>query len=118
MARKFSLCPQLYAVANETVGNRYMAQIRERDRAPVETDESLPRFTLVVDPSPFAMPRGWEFFLTSPHEGAAYISTEMCLLFNNAPKEARAVHPFEVGTDGSVRDRWRWCVYSVRKPLS
>ncbi|MFD9317594.1 B12-binding domain-containing radical SAM protein [Streptomyces sp. NPDC060053] len=49
--------------------------MREQDESPVTTDPSLPRFTLVVGPSPFTMPRGWEFFLTSPYEGASYIST-------------------------------------------
>lgn len=41
---------------------------------------------------------------------------EILQLFYNAPSEVRRVHPFKVGSDGSVEDRWRWCVYSVRKP--
>jgi hypothetical protein len=49
--------------------------MREQDQTPVPTDPTLPRFTLLVGPSPFSMPRGWEFFLTSPYEGASYIST-------------------------------------------
>ena len=56
--------------------------------------------------------------------GAALVSKtpaprfELAHTIRYAPvaKEVRAVHPFEVGADGSVRDRWRWCVYSVRKP--
>lgn len=75
MARKLSLAPELYSDANQGVDHRYMAQMREQDLTPVATDGTLPRFTLVVGPSPFTMPRGWEFFLTSPYEGATYIST-------------------------------------------
>ncbi|WP_055494258.1 B12-binding domain-containing radical SAM protein [Streptomyces sp. TP-A0356] len=70
-----SLAIELYANADESVDLRYMHQMREQDLTPVATDPSLPRFTLVVGPSPFTMPRGWEFFLTSPYEGATYIST-------------------------------------------
>jgi DNA gyrase subunit B len=41
---------------------------------------------------------------------------EILELFYSAPREVRDVHPFKVDADGSVADRWRWCVYSVRKP--
>jgi radical SAM superfamily enzyme YgiQ (UPF0313 family) len=75
MPRQLSLAPVLYTDANEHVDQRYMTQMRNQDEAPNATDPSLPRFTLVVGPSPFTMPRGWEFFLTSPYEGATYIST-------------------------------------------
>lgn len=74
MARK-SLALELYANADDSVDQRYSNQMREQDLTPVPTDPSLPRFTLLVGPSPFTMPRGWEFFLTSPYEGATYIST-------------------------------------------
>ena len=50
------------------------------------------------------------------HETTPAHRQEIYRLYYDAPKEVRAVHPFEVGADGSVRDRWRWCVYSVRKP--
>lgn len=50
------------------------------------------------------------------HETTPARRQEIYRLFYDAPKEVRAVHPFEVHPDGSVRDRWRWCVYSVRKP--
>ena len=56
-----------------------MNVIREQDRAPEPVSDSFPSFTLLVGPSPFTMPRGWEFFLCSPYEGASYIST---VLFN------------------------------------
>jgi DNA gyrase subunit B len=50
------------------------------------------------------------------HETTPEHRQQIYRLFYDAPPEVRAVHPFEVGTDGSVRDRWRWCVYSLRKP--
>lgn len=75
MPRTPSLAIELYTNADEAADQRFITQMREQDVTPVPTDESLPRFTLVVGPSPFTMPRGWEFFLTSPYEGATYIST-------------------------------------------
>ena len=75
MVRKLSLAPELYESADKKVDLNYMGQMREQDRAPVPTDRSLPRVSIVVGPSPFSMPRGWEFFLTSPYEGATYIAT-------------------------------------------
>ncbi|WP_405191413.1 ATP-binding protein [Streptomyces anulatus] len=50
------------------------------------------------------------------HETTPANRQEIYRLYYDAPREVRAVHPFEVLPDGSVRDRWRWCVYSVRKP--
>jgi DNA gyrase subunit B len=41
---------------------------------------------------------------------------EIRQLFHNAPAEARAVHPFKISPSGEIRDLWRWCVFSVRKP--
>ena len=38
-------------------------------------------------------------------------------LFRNAPAEAKAVHPFKILPSGEIRDLWRWCVFSVKKPL-
>ncbi|HWS52961.1 MAG TPA: radical SAM protein [Pyrinomonadaceae bacterium] len=52
-----------------------MDRMREQDITPVPTNSALPRVSLVVGPSPFTMPRGWEFFLTSPYEGVTYIAT-------------------------------------------
>lgn len=75
MPRQLSLAPELYTNSNEAVDHRYMAQMREQDETPVPIDPTKPKFTLVVGPSPFTMMRGWEFFLTSPYEGATYIST-------------------------------------------
>ena len=50
------------------------------------------------------------------HETTAAHRQDIIRLFHDAPAEVRAVHPFEVAPDGSVRDRWRWCIYSLRKP--
>ena len=75
MAYKPSLDQILYTTAAEDVDRRFMAQMAEQDERPVPTDANLPRVTLVVGPSPFSMPRGWEFFLTSPYEGVSYIGT-------------------------------------------
>ena len=74
-----SLDPVLYTNANQNIDIFYRELMREQNRTPVSTDGSKPRFTIVVGPSPFSMPRGWEFFLTAPYEGATYIST---VLFN------------------------------------
>ena len=75
MPRKRSLAEFLYTDANDNVDIHYRELMRSQDRTPVSTDATKPRFTLVVGPSPFTMPRGWEFFLTAPYEGATYIST-------------------------------------------
>ena len=75
MARKRSLADFLYTDAKEGVDVHYRELMRSQDKTPVSTDATKPRFTLVVGPSPFTMPRGWEFFLTAPYEGATYIST-------------------------------------------
>jgi radical SAM superfamily enzyme YgiQ (UPF0313 family) len=75
MAYTPSLDPNLYVTAGASVDQKYMDQMAGQDRTPVATDTKLPRVTLVVGPSPFSMPRGWEFFLTSPYEGISYIAT-------------------------------------------
>lgn len=51
------------------------------------------------------------------HETTPARRQEIYRLYYDAPSEVRAVHPFEVSADGKVRDRWRWCVFSARKPL-
>lgn len=60
----------------------------------------------------------WESIDTwiDTHETTPAHRQEIRRLFYDAPPEVRAVHPFEVGADGSIRDQWRWCVYSLRKP--
>ncbi len=75
MAYTPSLDPGLYVTANESTDQRLMRQMAEQDITPVATNAALPRVTLIVPPSPFTMPRGWEFFLTAPYEGVTYIAT-------------------------------------------
>ena len=70
-----SLAPYLYVGSDSSRDAALMDQMRAQDQTPVRTDSSLPRIVLVVGPSPFSMPRGWEFFLTSPYEGVTYIAT-------------------------------------------
>ncbi len=77
MAYKPSLAPFLYTDSDSETDRVLMETLRNQDASPVSTSTSKPRFTLVVGPSPFSMPRGWEFFLTAPYEGATYIATVM-----------------------------------------
>ncbi len=75
MAYTPSLDPALYAAANGRTDQALMDLMAQQGRSPVATNPKLPRIALVVGPSPFSMPRGWEFFLTSPYEGVSYIAT-------------------------------------------
>jgi radical SAM superfamily enzyme YgiQ (UPF0313 family) len=75
MARKRALAPELYATASRPEDQRLMQRMAEQDITPVATDCSLPRFTVLVGHSPFTMPRGWEFYLTTPYEGVSSIAT-------------------------------------------
>jgi radical SAM superfamily enzyme YgiQ (UPF0313 family) len=75
MAATPSLSRDLYTWAQEPADLRLMEQMREQDQRPEPTDPSLPRFTLLVGHSPFTMPRGWEYYLTTPYEGPAQIAT-------------------------------------------
>ena len=75
MATKLSLAPELYCKATDPLDRLLMEQMREQDVAPSPTDGALPRFTMVVGHSPFTMPRGWEYYLTTPFEGPSYITT-------------------------------------------
>jgi anaerobic magnesium-protoporphyrin IX monomethyl ester cyclase len=70
-----SLASFLYLSSSTPTDHSLMDQMRQQDITPAPTDYSLPRFSIVVGPSPFTMPRGWEFFLTSPYEGVTYIAT-------------------------------------------
>ena len=60
----------------------------------------------------------WESIDTwiDTHETPVLHRHEIRDLFANAPQEARAVHPFEVLPSGEIRDQWRWCIFSARKP--
>ncbi len=75
MAYTPSLSPGLYAAANADVDRHWMDVMRTQGQRPQGADSKLPRVALVVGPSPFSMPRGWEFFLASPYEGITYIAT-------------------------------------------
>lgn len=75
MVREFALDPALYVKAGTDIDLRLMHQMREQDQVPEPTDYNKPRFSVIVGPTPFTMPRGWEFFLTNPYEGPTYIST-------------------------------------------
>ncbi len=70
-----SLDPGLYTSTSGQIDQMLMDQMLQQGLAPVATSTKMPRITLVVGPSPFSMPRGWEFFLTSPYEGVTYIAT-------------------------------------------
>lgn len=50
------------------------------------------------------------------HETTHLHRQEIRELFHHCPQEARAVHPFEITLSGEIRDLWRWCVFSARKP--
>lgn len=76
MAYTPSLDPSLYTTAGTNTDQQLMDQMAQQSSTPVSsTNSGLPRVTLVCGPSPFTMPRGWEFFLTSPYEGITYIAT-------------------------------------------
>ncbi|MDA8417991.1 MAG: methyltransferase domain-containing protein [Desulfobacteraceae bacterium] len=50
------------------------------------------------------------------HETTNLHRHEIRELFYQAPQEVREVHPFEILPTGEIRDLWRWCVFSARKP--
>ncbi len=50
------------------------------------------------------------------HETPAIHRHEIRRLFDSAPQMVRDVHPFEILPSGEIRDLWRWCVFSARKP--
>jgi len=50
------------------------------------------------------------------HETTPLHRQEIRELFHHCPQEAREVHSFEILPSGEIRDLWRWCVFSVRKP--
>ncbi len=50
------------------------------------------------------------------HETTSLHRHEIRQLYYDAPEEVRRIHPFEVTPDGKIRDQWRWCIFSSRKP--
>lgn len=75
MAYQYSLDQGLYVNADSAPDKRYAELMAGQGRTPCSIDIKKPRVTLIVGPSPFTMPRGWEFFLTSPYEGIGSIAT-------------------------------------------
>jgi DNA gyrase subunit B len=50
------------------------------------------------------------------HETSALHRQEIRDLYYNAPEDIKEIHPFEISPDGKIRDQWRWCIFSARKP--
>jgi len=52
-----------------------LERIRQEALSPRKTDDGRPCLGIVVPPSPFTVPEGWEFVLRRPFEGVSYIAT-------------------------------------------
>jgi len=50
-------------------------RIKKQAMNPEKIDERKPCFGIVVSPSAFTVPQGWEFVLKQPFEGVSYIAT-------------------------------------------
>jgi radical SAM superfamily enzyme YgiQ (UPF0313 family) len=50
-------------------------QMKRQALNPEKTDGAKPSFGIIVPPSPFTVPEGWEFVLRQPFEGVSYIAT-------------------------------------------
>lgn len=50
------------------------------------------------------------------YETTALHRQEIRELYYKAPDDVKEIHPFEISSDGKIRDQWRWCVFSARKP--
>lgn len=64
-----------------------------------------------------------EYFLWEPidhwidtHETSALHRKEIRELYRDAPDDVRDIHPFEIDSDGKIRDKWRWCIFSAKIP--
>lgn len=105
-ASRWSLAPELYEQALTPTDRRYMDLMGGQGENPLSTDPAKPKIVLVVGPSPFTMPRGWEFFLASPYEGVSYIAT----VLHNAGYPVRIVDvrydpdPLETAARAVLRD--------------
>jgi len=122
MAYTPSLSPELYTDANSSIDAHFQNMMRQQDITPIALDTNKPRFTLVVGPSPFSMPRGWEFFLTAPYEGVTYISTVLSnagypiriidVRYDPTPMQT-ALEQIKQGTDvlglATFEDNFPWC---------
>jgi radical SAM superfamily enzyme YgiQ (UPF0313 family) len=52
-----------------------LERIKKQALNPERTDSAKPCLGIIVPPSPFTVPKGWEFVLRQPFEGVSYIST-------------------------------------------
>jgi len=52
-----------------------LEQIKKQALHPEKTDSTKPCLGIIVPPSPFVVPAGWEFVLKQPFEGVSYIAT-------------------------------------------
>jgi radical SAM superfamily enzyme YgiQ (UPF0313 family) len=50
-------------------------QIKKQALNPEKTDNTKPCLGIIVPPSPFTVPNGWEFVLRQPFEGVSYLAT-------------------------------------------
>ncbi|MGZ3810008.1 MAG: class I SAM-dependent methyltransferase, partial [Bacteriovorax sp.] len=39
-------------------------------------------------------------------------------IYRNASSEIKKAHPFKILPNGEIHDLWRWCVFSVNKPMA
>ena len=49
-------------------------------------------------------------------ETPALERAEIRALYTRAPAEVRRAHPFEIDANGRILDKWRWLIFSCRKP--
>jgi DNA gyrase subunit B len=49
-------------------------------------------------------------------ETPALERAEIRALYTRATAEVRRAHPFEVDANGRILDKWRWLIFSCRKP--
>lgn len=49
--------------------------LRQQSRTPISANGCNPSVGIIVPPSPFEVPPGWEFVLSQPFEGVSYIAT-------------------------------------------
>ncbi|MCB4792563.1 MAG: B12-binding domain-containing radical SAM protein [Elusimicrobia bacterium] len=55
--------------------DRYEELMAEQSIRPLHAKPGLPSIGIVVPPSPFIVPQGWQFYLRQPFEGVSYIAT-------------------------------------------
>lgn len=51
------------------------------------------------------------------YETTALHRHEIREIYQNASEEIRKIHPFKILPNGEIHDLWRWCIFSVKKPL-